>query len=114
MTRPVDIVLAPSSELLVTWEDGSSSVFDPVTLRRICPCARCRELRAEAAKAPPKGGLRMAQGPPPAEVEIAELRYVGNYGLLLVWKDGHDTGIYTFRSLWEARQGADDTREPSA
>ena len=34
-------------------------------------------------------------------VTIAELRPVGNYGVLIVFSDGHDTGIYSWSWLRE-------------
>ena len=80
-------------ELLIEWKDGSATRIDWLELRYRCPCASCldeitneRLVRRHEIKA----GIR------PANSE-----YVGNYALRIFWNDGHDTGIYTFRSLKE-------------
>jgi len=35
------------------------------------------------------------------QLTVANLEIVGNYALKVVWKDGHNLGIYTFESLKE-------------
>jgi len=35
----------------------------------------------------------------PRDVRAMEFHPVGNYGVAIVWSDGHDTGIYTFDAL---------------
>ncbi len=99
--RPVDIVLAPSNEILVSWSDGHASVYDAGYLRKECPCATCRDER-ERPKAPEvKGALKMYPGKFVDRVEPTRLEYVGNYALGIVWNDGHQSGIYSFRFLRE-------------
>ncbi|MHC4392374.1 MAG: DUF971 domain-containing protein [Planctomycetota bacterium] len=110
-TAPIsaeNICLAPTSELLVLWADGLASVYDPVRLRRLCPCADCRDLR-QKAKERPRNVLGMARGPAPEEVAAVSWAKVGNYAIALRWQDGHDTGIYTFRFL---RQLAESDEDP--
>lgn len=34
-------------------------------------------------------------------VTITEVRPVGHYALLLVFSDGHDTGIFSWETLWD-------------
>ncbi|MGD0092102.1 MAG: DUF971 domain-containing protein [Planctomycetota bacterium] len=41
------------------------------------------------------------EGDLPKEVKVSEARPVGQYGLNLVFSDGHATGIYTFELLRE-------------
>lgn len=100
--RPVDIVLAPSNEVLVSWSDGHASVYDAAFLRKECPCATCRDERERPkAPEPPKGALKMYPGKWVDKVEPTRLEYVGNYALGIVWNDGHQSGIYSFRFLRE-------------
>jgi len=36
---------------------------------------------------------------PPAELQLADARLIGQYALALGFASGHSTGIYTFRYL---------------
>jgi DUF971 family protein len=33
------------------------------------------------------------------QIQIDELKLVGNYALKITWSDGHDTGLYTWPHL---------------
>jgi DUF971 family protein len=35
----------------------------------------------------------------PEPIELTDIQPVGNYALRLVWRDGHQTGIYSHRFL---------------
>jgi len=35
----------------------------------------------------------------PDEIEMADLELVGRYAVKPTWRNGHDTGIFTFRNL---------------
>ncbi len=76
----------------VTFADGEVARFDAVGLRRACPCATCRTLRARGEEAWPRPGA-----PIPLHIDDAELH--GAWGLALTWNDGHTTGIYPWESL---------------
>lgn len=83
----------PGRALLVSWRGGALTRIPFAELRRACPCASCRgELGA-----PGRFDLdpQLHQG----EDELADIALVGNYGLKVVWADGHDTGIYRFELL---------------
>ena len=44
--------------------------------------------------------------------ELASITPVGNYGVQVAWKDGHDTGIYTWemlRTLFETKRLSQQT-----
>jgi DUF971 family protein len=75
--------------LTVSWADGGTTRYEYDTLRGYCPCAGCqghmvRELRFR---------------PPRRPVEPLTIDPVGNYGLSILWSDGHSTGIYRFDFL---------------
>lgn len=81
----------------VTWRDGHESVYPFTLLRLECPCAVCTGLREQAAKDP----LRvMSHGAPTAaDAVVTAAEPVGRYAIKLRWRDGHDTGIYSFDFL---------------
>lgn len=73
----------------ITWSDGHDSLFPNRYLRDNCPCAYCHETR-------PQFALPVLDGEPPHPVHI---HVVGRYALGMVWSDGHETGIYSYRTL---------------
>ncbi|MBI2358032.1 MAG: DUF971 domain-containing protein [Deltaproteobacteria bacterium] len=71
----------------VTWDDGHMGDYPREYLRGYCPCALCQGH---------EGGIKFIAGP---TAELAEISAVGNYAVQFRWKDGHETGIYTFDYL---------------
>ena len=94
-TSPVDIKVDKKRLLKVSWRDGHESRYPFDYLRRICPCAICRDLRMRGKEAPPRV---LPEGTP---VEVDTVEGVGRYALNFRWNDGHDTGIYAFDFLRE-------------
>jgi DUF971 family protein len=50
----------------------------------------------------------------PGMNELTALTPVGNYGIQASWKDGHDTGIYSFemlRGIFESKRLSQETLE---
>ena len=95
--RPLQLDLQRGKELRVKWSDGHESVYPLVLLRRSCPCATCRAEREERAKNPMvvvSAGMNIQD-----MVTASGAELVGRYALQIVWKDGHDTGIYDFVAL---------------
>ncbi len=83
------------NELLVVWDDGHRSHYGLEYLRQECPCASCKgEVIFGKVYAPPK--LPMFT---PGMNELVALTPVGSYGVQAAWKDGHDTGIYSWAYL---------------
>lgn len=84
------------NRLLITWDDGHKSRYDPFQLRLACPCAQCvDELTGQRVIRPEHI---------PADLKPREMRPVGRYGVSFEWSDGHSTGIYTFDYLRELCQ----------
>lgn len=84
--------------LVLVWGDGHRSAYPFPALRSECPCAGCRAER-EAARGNPFHVL--THGTSPAATRLVGLEPVGQYGIRLVWGDGHQAGIYTFEHLRE-------------
>ena len=81
-------------ELGINWDDGSKSRYELEALRRSCPCAQCKEIRLNRSE---EGGLNvLVAAELCATSEVAQIEFVGRYGLKIRWADGHDHGIYTF------------------
>ena len=90
----MDIELDRSARALrLTWADGQRSAFDWEFLRWRCPCAWC------SGEGDRPGALQDRTELRADETEMTDVELVGRYALQPTWKDGHDTGIYTFRGL---------------
>ena len=91
--RPVQIVPFPNGQIGIVWQDGHESFYESHALRCACGCASCVD---EVS-----GKKLLDDERVPADVRAREFLPVGNYGVAIVWSDGHDTGIYTFETLRE-------------
>lgn len=88
MSIPVEINHIKDKALVrVTWEDGHVGDYARKYLRGYCPCAGCQGHG---------GGIKFVAVD---DDELAEISAVGNYAIQFHWKDGHNTGIYTFDYL---------------
>lgn len=89
--QPVDMQVV-GTELAVKWSDGGEDFVALETLRRFCPCAGClgeKDIFGKTYRAPerPYG---------PGAFEVARFLPVGGYAVQFVWRDGHNTGLYTW------------------
>jgi DUF971 family protein len=94
--RPLQIKLdLESKELRITWDDGHISVLPLKFLRDECPCAGCKGevLFGKVYKPAPLSVFQEGM------YELAALKPVGQYAIQAFWKDGHDTGIYSWEYL---------------
>jgi DUF971 family protein len=96
---PDEVGLDPEARALeILWSDGRRSRHSFDDLRRLCPCAGCRERPAPAAGAlhvlAPKERRAMA-------ADVVNVTPVGRYAINLRFSDGHASGIYTFDFLRE-------------
>jgi DUF971 family protein len=91
---PVDIELdRDGRRLRFQWADGQVSDYDWEYLRWRCPCAHCAGEGGQPGQLANRTELRSD------ETEMVDVELVGRYAVQPTWKDGHDTGIYTFRGL---------------
>ncbi len=96
---PTDIKLRKSERALeVTFDDGSTFHLPAEYLRVESPSA---EVQGHgASQKVTLGGKR--------DVAIDNLEPVGNYAVRLIFSDGHDTGLYTWETLY--RLGRDQEK----
>ncbi len=93
-TQPRAIELeGPTAPLRILWEDGHESEYDLEFLRRICPCAVCTSHGTSTEDPDRDPDL------PPEAVEVKSVHETGHYALHFTWRDGHDTGYYSFTHL---------------
>jgi DUF971 family protein len=73
----------------IDWADGHKGILPHEILRGYCPCAGCQGHSGTIKFLPPSQN----------QLEIDALEPVGNYALKIVWFDGHDNGLYSFKYL---------------
>ena len=91
---PTDIELdSGGRRLRFAWADGRQSAYEWEYLRWRCPCAECSGEGEYPGQLEGRTSLRAE------EVEMVDVELVGRYAVKPTWKDGHDTGLFTFRNL---------------
>jgi DUF971 family protein len=95
---PTELTLdQPARCLRVAFDDGRHYVLGFEYLRVSSPSAEVR------GHGPGQEVLQLGKH----DVAVLELRPVGNYGVQIVFSDGHDTGIYSWSVLRELGENQD-------
>ena len=90
--RPTDINLHQKSRILeISFDDGNTFSLPCEFLRVYSPSAEVR------GHGPGQEVLQVGK----EEVNINAIEPVGNYAVKLAFDDGHDTGIYSWETLYE-------------
>jgi DUF971 family protein len=90
--KPTDIVLhSQSHRLEITFDDGAHFEYPCEFLRVYSPSAEVRGHWGQGAK------LQVDK----QDVNIVELRPVGQYAVKIVFDDGHNSGLYDWRYLYD-------------
>jgi DUF971 family protein len=82
------------NELALRWNDRAESYFDLPFLRRACPCAACGGEPDVLGNV-----LRPDVSYRADSFELSGWQLVGGYALQPQWRDGHNTGLYSFDYL---------------
>ncbi len=90
--KPVNIKVKEKIKLLIHWDDGSDSEISLKKMRDKCPCATCVAEREKQSKTFIPIYLD-------SQIKVAQINPVGSYAISIVWKDGHNTGIYEYPFL---------------
>ncbi len=98
---PTKLALIASNRLRIDWSDSTAREYSVRELRDRCPCATCREKRANPQPPALLPVLSPAETQP---LSIRAMSPVGNYAYGIAFSDGHDTGIYTIEYLRELGQ----------
>ncbi|MCO6466005.1 MAG: DUF971 domain-containing protein [Bradyrhizobiaceae bacterium] len=94
MSQPLKLKRRNAAVLCSIWPDGFESCILFSDLRDACPCAHC--IGEEVMGQKVYIGRKVFA---PGMNELVDLKPVGNYAIQALWKDGHDSGIYTFDLL---------------
>ena len=95
---PTGLKLKKSERILeVTFEDGARFRLPAELLRVESPSAEVQG----------HGPSQKKTVPGKANVAIAALEPVGNYAVRIVFDDGHDTGLYTWDTLYRLGRDSD-------
>ena len=83
--------------LTIVWQDGAHQQWPHAQQRASCKCTQCQSGRL----------LGVAFATAGDDLRVEQLEVVGNYGLQLIFNDGHQRGIYPWPYLRALRnQGA--------
>lgn len=102
--KPKQIKIFEKDKLQLIWQDESTSVITLKYLRDECPCASCKgETILFKTYRPPQPAIFS-----PEMYKIKSIQIVGEYAIQVVWKDGHNTGIYSWEYLQTLINGVDE------
>jgi DUF971 family protein len=83
------------NKLIIKWSNDETQEVTMQQLRDACPCVNCKgESVIFESYIPIKTPFK-----PAGFYEIDKIESVGNYAVQIKWKDGHDTGIYSWDVL---------------
>jgi DUF971 family protein len=104
--RPLHIDLDREKALTVQWNDGRTSRYPILYLRRMSPSADARALRDQLATnpltvLPSSSGSSGSSTSSRTAIAAVDAELVGNYALRIRFTDGHSTGIYSWTYLRE-------------
>ncbi len=91
VNAPVALFRKGNDTLRISWNDGSSSEYNVLTLRSSCPCAVCVNEWT--------GEKMLDEAKLPKNIVPERLVSVGRYAVAIHWSDGHKTGIYSYDYL---------------
>lgn len=91
---PISIKRPKPYLLSVEYPDGFKASVLLSKLREECPCAVCKGEEIMGVRY--TFGIQIMK---PGMNELESLTPSGNYAIQAKWKDGHDSGIYTWEQL---------------
>ena len=93
----MQIVRDDQNGLLITWGDRQTLRYTAKVLRDACPCATCREKKSAEQKNPFQ--LTILKPEETIPLSVRGMKPIGVYAYTIDFRDGHNTGIYTFELL---------------
>ena len=102
--KPFKIKIIDKDKLQLTWSDGKENILPLKYLRDECPCASCKgETILFKTYRPPQPAIFS-----PEMYKVENIEIVGDYAIQINWKDGHNTGIYSWEYLQILINGIDE------
>ncbi len=92
--EPLEIdVKRADGYMLIKWNDGHAGRDTFLRMRWNCPCASCN------GEMGVPGRLEFVKELKDDETVLENLEPIGYYALRPTWKDGHDSGLFTYELL---------------
>ncbi|KAA5541100.1 DUF971 domain-containing protein [Roseiconus nitratireducens] len=89
--------------IVIQWSDGTSTRWTASELRKVCPCATCRERKRsdqKGSESPATSlGLPVLSAAEARPLTIASMRPVGSYAYNIAFSDGHSSGLFPLAML---------------
>lgn len=101
---PKQIKIEDKTKFFIKWEDDSESRINLKYLRDECPCASCKGETILFKTFKPEKKAEET----PGMYEIKNIETVGGYAIQITWKDGHDTGIYSWDYIKKLTENQDN------
>ena len=90
--KPKQIKILDKDKLFLKWDNNSTTTISLKYLRDECPCAGCKgETILFKTFRPPQPTMFSLE-----MYKIKNIEVVGDYAIQIAWKDGHNTGIYSW------------------
>jgi DUF971 family protein len=104
--KPKQIKIVNKESIYIRWNDEKETYISLKYLRDECPCANCKgETILLKTYRPPK--LNISN---PDMYIVDKITPVGNYAIQINWKDGHNTGIYSWEYLLKLETDQKDSK----
>lgn len=103
---PKQVKIIKKDKLKITWEDSTETILSLKYMRDECPCAGCKgETILLKTYRPPAPKVVT-----PEMYQVKNLEVVGDYAIQVTWKDGHNTGIYSWDYIKQLEEGMDENK----
>jgi DUF971 family protein len=96
---PVEISREGATRIRIRWSDGMESLWEAGDLRKVCPCATCREKKGGKEDRKGGRGLEVIPMKEAVQMRVEGMRPIGNYAYAIEFSDGHSSGIFGFDVL---------------
>jgi DUF971 family protein len=103
---PKQVKIFKKDNLRITWEDSTEIILSLKYMRDECPCAGCKgETILLKTYRPPAPTVVT-----PEMYQVKNIEVVGDYAIQITWKDGHNTGIYSWDYIKQLEEGMDENK----
>jgi len=101
---PKQVKVIKKNKLKIAWEDSSETILSLKYMRDECPCAGCKgETILLKTYRPPQPTVVT-----PEMYQVKNIEVVGDYAIQVTWKDGHNTGIYSWDYINQLEEGRNE------
>ena len=103
---PQQVKILKKDKLKIIWENSTETILSLKYMRDECPCAGCKgETILLKTYRPPAPKVIT-----PEMYQVKNLEVVGDYAIQVTWKDGHNTGIYSWDYIKQLEEGMDENK----